>query len=97
MKIEYSEHLKTRIHLRNIDWNLPRQILESATDHYFDHETGYMIAIKQVYLYNRLRNVMVAYTEQGDTLKAITIHPLKEGQIENRIRNGRWRNKDERI
>ena len=30
---------------------------------------------------------MVAYTEQGDTLKAITIHPLKEGQIENRIRN----------
>jgi hypothetical protein len=42
-------------------------------------------------LYNRFREVMVAYVMEGDTVKLLTIHPLKDGQKENRVKSGRWR------
>jgi hypothetical protein len=77
--------------LRSIDDHLPRQVIENAANRYWDNETGYMIAVAEVYLYNRLREVMVAFSVENDTLTVITIHPLKEGQRENRIRSGRWR------
>ena len=37
-----------------------------------------------------LREVMIAYEEQGETVLIITVHPLKKGQKENRISTGRW-------
>ena len=42
-------------------------------------------------LYGKPREVMVAYVIEGDCVKLLTIHPLKEGQKENRIVSGRWR------
>jgi hypothetical protein len=40
---------------------------------------------------NKIKEVMVAYTVEGERLKLLTIHPLKKGQKENRIKSGRWR------
>jgi len=34
---------------------------------------------------------MVAYTLKGEDVILLTIHPLQEGQKENRIKSGRWR------
>jgi hypothetical protein len=34
---------------------------------------------------------MVAYIVDNDIIKLLTIHPLKGGQKENRIKSGRWR------
>jgi len=45
----------------------------------------------QVELYNKSREVMVAYVMEEDYANLLTIHPLKEGQKENRINSGRWR------
>ena len=42
-------------------------------------------------LYNKTREVMVAYLIEEDYAKLLTIHPLKEGQKENRVKTGRWR------
>ncbi len=45
----------------------------------------------EVNLYNKKRNVMVAFDYEDDVVKLLTIHPLKDGQKENRISSGRWR------
>ena len=91
MKTEYSKHLLHRLMLRKIDHDLPRTIIEQSVEHYDDLETGYRIATMAADLYGKSREVMVAYVVEGDCLKLLTIHPLKEGQKENRIVSGRWR------
>jgi hypothetical protein len=45
----------------------------------------------KVDLYNKSRDVMVAYAVKKDSVKLLTIHPLKEGQKANRVKSGRWR------
>lgn len=37
---------------------------------------------------------MIAYEEKNEVVTLLTIHPLKEGQKENRIFNNRWRKYD---
>jgi len=91
MKVEYSEHIKNRLKFREIDYDLPKIIFEQSEDKYFDTETGYFIAVMNVDLYNKNREVMVAYTFYEDYVTLLTIHPLKEGQKEKRINTGRWR------
>ena len=91
MKIKYSEHLEYRLHLRKIEYSLPKRIFELSNERYFDEETGHFIAIMEIELYNKHRNVMVAYEVEGDIARLLTIHPLKEGQKENRVKSGRWR------
>lgn len=91
MKIKYSEHLEYRLTLRKVDYSLPKKIFELSDERYFDEETGHLIAIMEVELYNRQRNVMVAYEVEEDIARLLTIHPLKEGQKENRVKSGRWR------
>jgi hypothetical protein len=39
-------------------------------------------------IYGKLREVMVAYDIKEQTVKLLTIHPLKEGQKENRLKSG---------
>ena len=89
--IIYSKHIKTRISLRKIDYDLPKKIFDEAQERYIDNKTGYSIAVLKVLLYDKERDVMVAYINEGEDVKLLTIHPLKEGQRENRIKTGRWR------
>jgi len=89
--IIYSKHIKTRISLRKIDYDLPKKIFDEAQERYIDNKTGYSIAVLKVLLYDKERDVMVAYIHEGEDVKLLTIHPLKEGQRENRIKTGRWR------
>ena len=91
MEIIYSEHLKKRLEIRKIDKDLPRRIFEQSDEKYFDTSTGHSIAIMAVELYEKKRDVMLAYSVEEDCAKLLTIHPLKEKQKEARISSGRWR------
>lgn len=91
MQISYSQHLKNRLSLRKIEYDLPKIIFEQSKERYFDEKTGHLIAVMETELYNKNREVMVAYIIEGDCAKLLTIHPLKEGQKENRVKTGRWR------
>lgn len=91
MKVSYSRHIEVRLKLREIDRDLPRQIFEEAAERYLDTETDHFVAVMSKPLYDRDREVMVAYEVEEDTAILLTIHPLKEGQKDNRIRSGRWR------
>lgn len=91
MEIKYSKHIKTRIELRKIDYGLPQKIFKEAEERFIDTETGHTIAVSNAMIYDKERDIMVAYNFEGENVKLLTIHPLKEGQKENRIKSGRWR------
>jgi hypothetical protein len=91
MHIVYTEHLKTRLLLRQIEYALPEKIFAESMERYYDVETGHRVVVKSVTLFDRVRETMVAYVEEGDEVRLLTIHPLKDGQKDNRIATGRWR------
>jgi len=53
MQIKYSKHIKTRITLRKIDYDLPKMIFEKAEERYADTETGHIIAVMKTGIYGR--------------------------------------------
>ena len=77
MEIKYSRHIKHRLHLRKIDYDLPKKVYELSKERYFDEKTGHFIAIMRKLNY-RKRDVMIAYVIEEDNAKLFTIHPLKE-------------------
>jgi hypothetical protein len=91
MEIKYSKHLEQRLILRGIGHELPALIFNQSEERYYDEETGYMIATMGVQLYNKPREVMVAYVIEQKVAKLLTIHPLKGGQRQKRVETGRWR------
>ena len=91
VQIEYSKHIENRLRIRKIDRDLPKQIFEEAEERYFDEETGHLIAVKEVNLYDKNREVMVAYIIDETHAILLTIHPLKVDQKEKRIHAKRWR------
>jgi len=91
MEILFSDHLNRRLRMRAIAPALPKEIFENAKERYLDAATGHEIAISTSLLYGRMREIMVAYHYEGENVKLLTIHPLKEGQKDNRINSGRWR------
>ena len=91
MQIKYSRHIEIRIAFRKIKYDMPKDIYENANERFMDTETGHTIAVMKAEIYDRERDVMVAYKHEDADVKLLTIHPLKEGQKENRIQSGRWR------
>jgi len=91
MKVEYSKHLKNRLMMREISRDLPYRIYEQSNERYYDVETAHTVAIMNVPIYGKMRELMVAYDIDRQTVTLLTIHPLKQGQKENRLRAGRWR------
>ncbi len=91
MNLQFSDHIKTKMKLRNISEKLVKEIIQTSKEHFWDSETEYYIAVKTVELNIKKREVMVAYELFGDTIICITVHPLKVGQKDRRIQNNRWR------
>ncbi|HHT9113755.1 MAG: hypothetical protein HZA47_06955 [Planctomycetes bacterium] len=77
--------------MRKIEYDLPKKILDQSKERYFDKETGHSIAIMKTVFCGKIKEIMVAYIVEEDCAKLLTIHPLKDGQKENRIKTGRWR------
>ena len=91
LKIHYAKHLKNRLALRNIEYDLPKIVYQNAEERYFDNETGHLIAVMETDLYGKPRELMVAYEKKKDIITLLTIHPLKSEQKNNRIKRDRWR------
>ena len=97
MQILYSNHIKNRLSLRKIPYSLPQKIYEQSGERYFDAQTGYRVAIMKVRLYNKIRDVMIAYVIEGDYVKLLTIHPLGIDQKLKRVKSGRWSKINEKV
>jgi len=92
MSVRYSKHLQERLLIRNIPDNLPRSIIESAKRRYRDNSTNTLVAVKRIFLHGQLRDVAVVYIEDSRGIIAITVHPIRKSQINNRLKFGRWKN-----
>jgi len=88
--IVYSHHLIFRLRLREIPYNLPKIIYETADEYYFDKETNKKVAVKLVDFKNKPREMAVTFEEINKQIVLITIHPLKKYQKISRIKSGRW-------
>jgi hypothetical protein len=91
MKFVHSAHFLQRNKIRNISENIAEKIFLEADGHYRDAQTKTHIAVKNMSYKNKQRDVGLVYTKLGDTVTFITIHPLKEHQLQNRIESGRWK------
>lgn len=89
-RIQYTDHLKLRIKLRNIPNSLPRKIYLDADEKFYDQSTHHYVAIKAVKFLGKLREMIVSYDESEDIVEIITIHPIKKYQKVQRIKSGRW-------
>ena len=76
--------------LRAIPEGLPETIYQEADSHFFDTQTGSIVAVKRLLFQGRERDMALSYTGSGEDVLLVTLHPLREGQLERRIQSGRW-------
>ena len=90
MKIVLQPHLKIRLDQRNIPQNYPKKIVNRPDGKYFDIQTNHRIAVKYMEYNGKLRPMAVSYDIIGNIVQVITIHPVSEQEIQNKINRGRW-------
>ncbi len=90
IKINYTEHLKLRLKIRAIPEEYPKKIYMDPEQKFFDNIEKTLIATKKLYYNNKLRNMMIAYEERDGGIDIVTIHPISEEKIINRLMSQRW-------
>lgn len=91
MNIKYTNHLKLRLKIRNIPKEYPKIILENPNHKFYDNIEKKNVAIKKLIYNGKLRNMLIAYEIKKYYIEIVTIHPINNNQIINRIRSGRWK------
>lgn len=96
---------------RRISKKLAKSIYLQATKRYFDTSTSYHVAVGKGKNLGKMRNIMVAYdaiirgesenyvSEANlieDEIWFVTAYPLRDQEIENRVKSGRWVLKNEK-
>lgn len=59
--------------LRKIEQDLPKEVFETAEERFHDTLTGHNIAVKKARLYDKERDIMVAYREEVSEVTLLTI------------------------
>lgn len=90
MEITYTDHLILRLNIRKIPREYPGIISRYPQQKFFDNIEGNYIAIKKLKYNGKLRNMMVAYDIKDGKIEIITIHPISDEKIRNRILTKRW-------
>lgn len=90
MKINLRPHLKIRLKQREIPQTYPMKILAKPESRFFDNLTGHSIVVRKLRYNERLRPMVVAYDIIGDEIQIITVHPITNQEINNRIQKKRW-------
>ncbi|MDI6902834.1 MAG: hypothetical protein QMC77_03775 [Methanocellales archaeon] len=87
--IRYSSHLTFRLKRRDIPQKLPTEVFEKAKEYFYDIKTNHYIAVTKIVSKGKEREMMVVF-DVDEIIELITIHPLKRGQKESRVKFGRW-------
>ncbi len=90
MRIIFTDHLASRLKQRGISAEHVKQVLKKSREKYWDNLRKHHIAISRVLYLGRVRKVLVAYDTIGNSFEAITIHPISDEEINQRIASGRW-------
>jgi hypothetical protein len=90
-KIVYTAHLEFRLKVRNIPYDLPKDIFKEAKEHYYDIITKHCVALEKIEFAGKIREMAVSYDSKKYATELITIHPIRQYQKHSRISSGRWR------
>ncbi len=90
MDVVYSKHFVIRKELRDIPDGMAEAVFTPPNEFYRDVRTDYLIAVKRLKFQGAERDMALTCTIYEGKILLITLHPLKDGQIKNRVRSGRW-------
>ena len=88
--VEYTAHLLIRLKIRKIPDDYPQKIYGHPEQLFSDCLEGTKIAVRKLFYNGKTRNMMIAYEENSNESKIITIHPITDEKIISRCMRGRW-------
>jgi hypothetical protein len=89
-KIIHTDHLSLRLKVRKIPEDYPKKIYLTPDQKYYDVFEKTFIYIKKLRYSGKIRNMMIACEEMAGEVRIITIHPITEENVINRVIRGRW-------
>lgn len=81
------------MHLRRISKAAVGKVLNAPLVQAIDTLTGNTVAVGEASYAGKIRLLVVAYDETEDSVRVITVHPIRASQYRMRLKNGRWRKK----
>lgn len=90
MKFILTDHLKSRLKLRNISGSIVENIFKESQEFYWDNLRNHHVAVGQAQYKGKMRKMLVAYDKIGNTIEFITVHPITAEEIDQRVKSGRW-------
>ena len=89
-RIHLSRHFQERQALRGLPHGIAEEIFDSANERFYDTLTEMSVAVKSVEFRGRRRWIAPAYAVTEQAVTFVTLHPLGDTQLANRISSGRW-------
>ena len=90
MKLIYTDHLRSRLKQRGIPLTIVKEIFEKSQEKYWDNLRNHSIVVSTVNYKGKLRKVLAAYDRIEMTKEVVTIHPIADREIRQRLISGRW-------
>lgn len=90
MRIILQPHLKIRLKQREIPKTYPMEILTKPESRFFDILTEHSIVVRKLKYNEKLRPMVVAYDIINNEIQIITVHPITDQEIKNRVKRKRW-------
>lgn len=91
MKFVYRSHFEFRAQQRGISPRLAREIYEKGTEKFYDTLRNHHVVVLKKKFKSRMRNLLLAYDRIGDTVEFVTTHIIKDKEIDNKVKSGRWK------
>ena len=96
VKFKLSEHLKRRLKERRIPEDYPQEIFKKSKIHYFDTQSEHYVSVAKLKYAESLRNMVAVYDKISDEVGIITVFPISEEELKNKINSGRWKKYNEK-
>lgn len=90
MKLILTAHLETRLKQREIPIQIVRKVFDKNEERYWDNLRKHYIVVSKVRYKGKHRKVLAAYDKIGEDKEVITIHPISDEEISQRLDLGRW-------
>lgn len=94
--LKFTNHLRTRLNQRGISIKTVEEIFGQNLENYWDNLRNHYIVIGKVDYHGKSRKVLAAYDKIGNIVEVITIHPITDAQIKQRLSYGRWHNEEKK-
>lgn len=90
MKLTLTDHLRDRLKSRDINEKIVEMIFNNPEEFYWDNLRNRHIVVSRVIYKGKLRKMLAAYDRIEDKIEVVTMHPITDVEIKNRVISGRW-------